>query len=69
MSDQNVTLSKDTRVFWMAWHEEEDGDAWIAALYGSTSTKKQMEDTIARIDKEFGNANVRPVKVTVELGS
>jgi hypothetical protein len=61
--------TKDTRVFWMAWHEEDDGDAWIAALYGSTTTKEQMQDTIARIDKEYGRTNVRPVKVTVEIGS
>lgn len=71
MSDQNVTVSKDTRVVWMAWCDEDEG--WIAALYGSTDTKQEMQENIERIAKQLGrndpDSGVRPVRVTVELQS
>jgi len=49
------------RVLWMAWSDENKG--FIAALYGSTKNRRQME---LRLEKEYKHRRLNPIEREIQ---
>lgn len=55
------------RQLWMSWSDQDGG--WLAAVYGSSEKREDIEGRIAR-DTEARGRNrfaLRPVRVTIHL--